>query len=232
MYGTVSEEFVRAIEQIVGAEHVRRDDALRSEYGADALGRGHPADLVIFPASTADVAAVARLCNAQLIPLTPRGAGTGYTGGAVPSRGGVVLALDRLDRIKEIDEANLLAVVEPNVVTGTLQAAVERLGLFYPPDPASLARSAIGGNVAECAGGPRAFKYGTTRRYVLGLEAVLPTGEIIRTGRQVSEERRRLRPDAIAGRFGGDAWPSSPRSRCGSCRGLQPAGRYGPGSLT
>ena len=184
-FGAVSDRTARAIEQIVGTEHVRRDDALRREYGTDALGRGHPADLVVFPGSAGDVAAVARLCDARRIPLTPRGAGTGYTGGAVPSRGGVVLALDRLDRIKEIDEPNLLAVVEPNVVTGTLQAAVERVGLFYPPDPASLARSAIGGNVAECAGGPRAFKYGTTRRYVLGLEAVLPTGEIIRTGGKV-----------------------------------------------
>ena len=181
-FGALSAEAVREIERVLGAEHVRRDAALRREYGADALGQGHPADLVAFPGSAADVAAVVRLCAARRIPLTPRGAGTGYTGGAVPSRGGVVLAFDRMDRIKSIDEANLLAVVEPNVVTGALQAAVERVGLFYPPDPASLATSAIGGNVAECAGGPRAFKYGTTRRYVLGLEAVLPTGEIIRTG--------------------------------------------------
>ncbi len=182
MFGKLSAQAVREVEQIVGAAHVRRDDALRRQYGEDALGRGHPADLVVFPGSAADVAAVVRLCAAQRVPLTPRGAGTGYTGGAVPSSGGVVLALDRMDRIKAIDEANLLAVVEPNVVTGALQAAVERAGLFYPPDPASLDRSAIGGNVAECAGGPRAFKYGTTRRYVLGLEAVLPTGEVIRTG--------------------------------------------------
>ena len=115
----------------------------------------------------------------------PRGAGTGYTGGAVPVRGGVVLSLERMNRILEIDEANLLAVVEPNVITGDLQDAVERVGLFYPPDPASLRQSAIGGNVAECAGGPRAFKYGVTKQYVLGLEAVLPTGEVIRTGGKV-----------------------------------------------
>ena len=119
------------------------------------------------------------------MPLVPRGGGTGYTGGAVPTRGGVVLSLERLNRILEIDESNLLAVVQPNVITGDLQDAVERVGLFYPPDPASLRQSAIGGNVAECAGGPRAFKYGTTKRYVLGLEAVLPTGEIIRTGGKV-----------------------------------------------
>jgi glycolate oxidase len=114
--------------------------------------------------------------------MVPRGAGTGYTGGAVPIAGGVVISLERLNRILEIDEASLLAVVEPNVITGDLQDAVERVGLFYPPDPASLRQSAIGGNVAECAGGPRAFKYGVTRNYVLGLEAVLPSGDVIETG--------------------------------------------------
>ena len=111
-----------------------------------------------------------------------RGAGTGYTGGAVPTQGGVVLSMARLNQILEIDDANLIAVVEPNVINGDLQRAVERVGLFYPPDPASLETSSIGGNVAECAGGPRAFKYGTTKRYVLALEAVLPTGEIVHTG--------------------------------------------------
>jgi glycolate oxidase len=100
----------------------------------------------------------------------------------VPTSGGIVLSMARLNRILEIDEINLVAVVEPNVINGDLQRAVERVGLFYPPDPASLDTSSIGGNVAECAGGPRAFKYGTTKRYVLALEAVLPTGEILRTG--------------------------------------------------
>jgi glycolate oxidase len=119
------------------------------------------------------------------VPIVPRGAGTGYSGGAVPIRGGVVLSLERMNRILEIDEANLVAIVEPNVVTGDLQTAVEQRGLFYPPDPASLDRSVIGGNVAESAGGPRAFKYGTTRHYVLGVRAVLPTGEIIETGGKV-----------------------------------------------
>jgi glycolate oxidase len=116
------------------------------------------------------------------VPLVVRGAGTGYTGGAVPTSGGIVLSMARLSRILEIDEVNLIAVVEPNVINGDLQRAVERVGLFYPPDPASLETSSIGGNVAECAGGPRAFKYGTTKRYVLALEAVLPTGDIIQTG--------------------------------------------------
>jgi glycolate oxidase len=128
------------------------------------------------------VAAVARLCNEHRVPLVVRGAGTGYTGGAVPTSGGVVLSMERMNRIVEIDPVNLVAVVEPNVITGDLQRAVEAVGLFYPPDPASLATSSIGGNVAECAGGPRAFKYGVTKRYVLALDAVLPTGEIIRTG--------------------------------------------------
>ena len=166
----------------VGVTHVREDAASRDAYGTDALKQGHPAELVVLPGSTAEVAAVARACNEARVPLTPRGGGTGYTGGAVPTAGGVVLSLERLNRIREIDTGNLIAVVEPNVVTGDLQRAVEAIGLFYPPDPASLDQSVIGGNVAECAGGPRAFKYGTTKRYVLGLEAVLPTGEVIRTG--------------------------------------------------
>jgi len=167
---------------IVGPDFVRVDEESRSKYGADALKRGHPPDVVVLPGTTAEIAAIARYCNETRTPLVPRGGGTGYTGGSVPVRGGVVLSLERLNRIIEIDEDNLLAVVEPNVITGDLQDAVERVGLFYPPDPASLKQSVIGGNVAECAGGPRAFKYGVTKQYVLGTEAVLPTGEIIKTG--------------------------------------------------
>src|SRR4029079_14105291 len=129
-----------------------------------------------------EIASIVRLCNVHRVPIVVGGAGTGYTGGAVPTRGGIVLSMERLNRILEIDEVNRLAVVEPNVITGELQRAVEQVGLFYPPEPASLATSSIGGNVAECAGGPRAFKYGTTKRYVLALEAVLPTGEIVNTG--------------------------------------------------
>ena len=178
----IPESFVAAIVDVVGAEHVRRDEASRLAYGTDALKRGHPADLVVMPASAQQIAAIARLCHEMRVPLVPRGAGTGYTGGAVPLHGGVVVSLERLNRILEIDEENLLAVVEPAVITGDLQAAVEARGLFYPPDPQSLKESSLGGNIAECAGGPRAFKYGVTKRYVLGLEAVLPTGEIIRTG--------------------------------------------------
>ena len=130
-----------------------------------------------------------------------RGGGTGYTGGAVPTRGGIVLSLERMNRILEIDELNLLARVQPNVITGDLQDAVERVGLFYPPDPASLRQSALGGNVAECAGGPRAFKYGTTKRYVLALEAVLPTGEIIHTGSKAVKNVVGYDSDAAARRL-------------------------------
>ena len=178
----VPEAFLYGLSAAVGPEWIRTDAASREAYGTDALQQGRAADFVVIPADTAQVAAVARLCNLHRVPLVVRGAGTGYTGGAVPTHGGVVLSMERFNRILEIDEANLLAVVQPNVITGELQREVERQRLFYPPDPASLDRSAIGGNVAECAGGPRAFKYGTTKRYVLGLEAVLATGEIIQTG--------------------------------------------------
>jgi glycolate oxidase len=167
---------------IVGADSVRTDADSLQRYGVDALQVGRAADLVVIPADAQQIAAVAVVCNERRIPLVVRGAGTGYTGGAVPLHGGVVLSVERLSRILQIDELNLLAVVQPAVITRDLQDAVEARGLFYPPDPASLKESSLGGNVAECAGGPRAVKYGTTKRYVLALEAVLPTGEIIRTG--------------------------------------------------
>jgi glycolate oxidase len=176
------ERFFAELREAVGAEQVRSDQASLAAYGVDALGIGHPPDVVVIPANTTEIASVVRLCNEQRVPLVVRGAGTGYTGGAVPTRGGLVLSMERLNRILDVDEVNLLAVVEPNVITADLQRAVEERGLFYPPDPASLEKSSIGGNVAECAGGPRAFKYGTTKRYVLALEAVLPTGEIVETG--------------------------------------------------
>jgi len=178
----VRPDFVNQLTNIVGAAFVRVDDASRTTYGVDALGKGHPPDVVVIPANTNEISAIARLCDGAGVPLVVRGAGTGFTGGAVPTRGGVVLSMERLNRILEIDELNLLAVVEPNVINADLQRAVESVGLMYPPDPASLNQSSIGGNVAECAGGPRAFKYGTTKRYILALEAVLPTGEIIETG--------------------------------------------------
>src|SRR5687767_582552 len=174
--------FVSRLCEALGREHVLENPSDLEPYAADALGIGAPPDLVVIPGTTGEISAVARLCNEHRVPLVVRGAGTGYTGGAVPTHGGVVLSMERLNRILEIDQVNLLAVVEPNVITADLQRAVEEVGLFYPPDPASLEISSIGGNVAECAGGPRAFKYGTTKRYILALQAVLPTGEVVETG--------------------------------------------------
>ena len=179
---TLQAAFIEELRQVVGVSHAFTDPGSLHPYAADALGIGHPPDAVVVPSCTREIAAIASLCHLHRVPLVVRGAGTGYTGGAVPTRGGVVLSMERLNRIVAIDEVNLLAIVEPNVVTGDLQRAVERVGLFYPPDPASLDSSSLGGNVAECAGGPRAFKYGTTKRYVLALEAVLPDGEVVRTG--------------------------------------------------
>lgn len=178
----MDQAFLDALTGIVGPAWVSTDAASRDAAARDALLRGHAPDAVVTPGTTAEVAAIARLCHDHRVPLTVRGAGTGYTGGSVPIRGGLVVAMARFDRLLAIDEANLFAVVQPNVITRDLHAAVEARGLFYPPDPASLAQCAIGGNVAEDAGGPRGFKYGTTRKYVLALEAVLPTGEVIRTG--------------------------------------------------
>ena len=180
--GTLPSGFISRAAGIVGGPFVLQDDAARDTYGTDGTKKGARADLVVLPGSTAEVSQIAKLCHDARVPIVARGAGTGYTGGAVPTRGGVVLSLERMNRILEIDQLNLLARVQPNVITGDLQDAVEKVGLFYPPDPASLRQSALGGNVAECAGGPRAFKYGTTKRYVLALEAVLASGEIIHTG--------------------------------------------------
>jgi glycolate dehydrogenase FAD-linked subunit len=180
--GTLPSGFISRAAGIVGGPFVLQTAAAREIYGTDGTREGALADLVVLPGSTQEVSEIARLCNESRVPIVARGAGTGYTGGAVPVHGGIVLSFERMDRILEIDPLNLLARVQPNVITGDLQDAVEKVGLFYPPDPASLRQSAIGGNVAECAGGPRAFKYGTTKRYVLALEAVLANGEIIHTG--------------------------------------------------
>lgn len=151
-------------------------------YSYDATGKAFLPDAVAFPRDAEEVRRTVLLANELGFPVVPRGAGTGFSGGAVPVRGGVVLSTERMDRILSIDEENFVAVVEPGVVTETLKEAVKRKGLFYPPDPASLKVCTIGGNIAECAGGMSALKYGVTRDYVLGLEAVLGTGELVRTG--------------------------------------------------
>jgi glycolate oxidase len=168
--------------RIVGTENTLTAPEERHCYGYDASKLRASPDLVAFPGNVEEVAALIKLANRHHFPVFPRGAGTGMVGAAVPWSGGLSMVLTRLNRILEIDADNLLAVSEPGVITGDLQKVVSRQGLFYPPDPASLQFCTIGGNVAMCAGGPRAVKYGVTRDYVLGLEAVLPTGSIISTG--------------------------------------------------
>jgi glycolate oxidase len=170
------------IEAIVGREHVTTEAEDLLCYAYDATNRHHRPDAVAFPANTDQVSEIIRLANEYRFFVVPRGAGTGMTGGALAVQGGLVLVMTRFSRILSIDVDNLVAEVEPGLVTGRFQEVVEEKGLFYPPDPSSSLYSTLGGNVAECAGGPRAVKYGVTRDYVLGLEVVLPTGEIIRTG--------------------------------------------------
>src|SRR5512134_3126602 len=151
-------------------------------YSYDATGRKFLPDAIAYPLDLEEVRRIVLLANRYRFPVVPRGAGSGLSGGSIPVRGGVVLTTERMDRIVAVDTENLYAVVEPGVVTETLKEEVRRKGLFYPPDPASLKFSTIGGNIAECAGGMCAVKYGVTRDYVLGLEAVLGTGEVVRTG--------------------------------------------------
>jgi glycolate oxidase len=172
-----------AIEAIVGAEWVVAGGAEAAPYAHDETeDLSYPPDIVAKPGSTAEIASILRLANAERIPVTPRGGGTGLSGGALAVHGGIVLSLERLNRILEIDRENFFVVCQPGVITEVLQNAVEEAGLFYPPDPASRGSCTIGGNLAECAGGPRALKYGVTKDYVYGVEAVLPTGEVVRFG--------------------------------------------------
>jgi glycolate oxidase len=159
-------------------------DAVAAYASDDSDVGGRSPDAVVLAESAADVAATLAVADACDVPVTPRAGGTGRTGGAVPVAGGIVLATHALGRIRDIDRANLVAVVEPGVVTGELHAAVEREGLFYAPDPNSLDSCMIGGNLGENAGGPRAFKYGVTRDWVLGLDAYLMGGRVVRTGKR------------------------------------------------
>jgi glycolate oxidase len=179
----VTTEVLAELRASVGDGNVHLDDdtltVCASDETEDLVFRP---EVVVTPADTAAVAAVMRIATARRIPVTPRGAGTGLSGGALPVCGGIVLSTRALNRILEIDLANLMAVVEPGVITQVFQEAVEAVGLFYPPDPASRGSCFLGGNLAECSGGPRAVKYGVTRDFVTGLEAVLPNGEVVRHG--------------------------------------------------
>ena len=171
-----------AIEAVVGGGHYSDDLEDRLCYAYDATGKQYLPDAVIFPGTVQEVAAVMQLADTHGVPVVPRGAGSGMTGGALPVSGGLVMVMSRFDRIHGIDSDNLTADVEPAVITARFQKAVEAKGLFYPPDPASHTFSSIGGNIAENAGGMRAVKYGVTRDYVRGLQVVLPSGAIIHTG--------------------------------------------------
>ncbi len=171
-----------AITEILGTDNVSFVEEDLICYSYDATGMKFIPEGVAFPASAGEVSKLLKLANIEGFPVIARGAGSGFTGGSVPVRGGLVLSTERMNRIIEIDRENQVATVEPGVVCGDLQTEVEGVGLFYPPDPTSLNFSTIGGNIAECAGGPRAVKYGVTRDYLLGLEVVLPTGEIVETG--------------------------------------------------
>lgn len=173
---------LRALARRLGAEQLTLDPVVRHAHAGDKWFATALPDAVATPADAADVAAVLAWAGRHRVPVTPRGAGYGYVGGCVPVRGGIVLSLERMNRIVEISRADFVAVVQPAVRTKTLQDAVETLGLFYPPDPASRADSSLGGNIATNAGGPRCLKYGVTRDYVLGLEVVLADGTVTRLG--------------------------------------------------
>ena len=175
------------LREIVGPEYVLVDEEKVEPYGQDALKEKFPPEAVVLPRSSEEIAAIMRLANEERFPVTARGGGVGYTGGAVPIEGGIVIGTDRMNYIREINADDLYVVSEPGVTTYMLQQAVEKQGLFYPPDPASYKDSFIGGNIAENAGGIRSAKYGVTKHYVLGLEVVTPTGEIIRTGGRTSK---------------------------------------------
>jgi len=173
---------LKELKSIVGPANVSTSPEELVVYSYDATQRESLPWAVVRPRSSREISEILKLANRERFPVVPRGAGTGMSGGSVPVRGGVVLSLERMNHILEIDDQDFIAVVEPGVITGDLHREVEAQGMFYPPDPASNKFCTLGGNVAECAGGLRAVKYGVTKDYVLSLEVVLPTGEIITTG--------------------------------------------------
>jgi len=182
-FQSVTPDVLRRLQEAVGAGNVHTDaDTIRVHASDETEDLVFHPEVVVTPDSTEAVSAVLRVASECRVPVTPRGAGTGLSGGALPVRGGIVLSTRALDRILEIDKGNLMAVVEPGVITQVFQEAVEKEGLFYPPDPASRGSCFLGGNLAECSGGPRAVKYGVTKDYIVGIEAVLPGGDVIRHG--------------------------------------------------
>jgi glycolate oxidase len=183
MYNTITADIIVALKNIVGTNYVFSDEENLEKYGRDETeDLLYKPEVVVKPASTKEISEILKLANKHLIPVTPRAAGTGLSGGALPVHKGIILSIERLNKIITIDERNLQATVEPGVINEAFQNAVKEKGLFYPPDPASKGSCFLGGNVAESSGGPKCVKYGTTKDYILNLEVVLPTGEIIITG--------------------------------------------------
>ena len=182
MVAIMEQDIIKKLRACVGKEHLLTAPEELACYSFDGTGLSFMPDAVALPDSTEQISILLELANRYRFPVIPRGAGSGMTGGALPVKGGLVIVFSRMNRIIEIDGDNMIAVVEPGVITGELQAELKKQRLMYPPDPASLKFCSIGGNAAECAGGPSAVKYGVTRDYIIGLEVVLPTGEIMKTG--------------------------------------------------
>lgn len=180
---------INYFKNLLGTDNVYDDKAHLIAYCYDATRTRYEPDAVLFPRDENDVSNILKYCNEHRIVITPRGAGSGFTGGSLPANGGIILAFEKhMNKILEIDMENMVAVVQPGVINMALQKAVEAKGLFYPPDPASEEYSTIGGNVSENAGGMRAAKYGITKDYVMALRAVLPNGEIIRAGKRTIKD--------------------------------------------
>lgn len=180
---------VSDLRALLGDVIVAADESTRAAHSGDKWFAEHSPEVVVFAQNTEQISRLLRFASENKVPVTARGAGFGYVGGCVPVRGGIALSLARMNRIKEISFGDAIAVVEPGVITGELQAAARAQRLFYPPDPASLHDCSIGGNVATNAGGPRCLKYGVTRHYIIGLEVVLANGEILRTGGRVHKNK-------------------------------------------
>ena len=182
----ISDSIRTRLSEIVGSEHIYSDSDSKFVYSKDYTENlSFEPDIIVKPSSAKEVSEIIKLANELLIPVIPRGGGTGLSGGALPIFGGICISMERFKKIIEIDEENLQAIVEPGVITQVLQDECEKVGLYYPPDPASKGSSFLGGNLAECSGGPRAVKYGVTKDYVLGIEFVSPTGEIVNAGGRV-----------------------------------------------
>ena len=180
---------IESLKDLVGEENIFSDKAHMIAYSYDATRTRFEPDAVVFPRNEEDVSRILVYCNHHQIVITPRGAGSGFTGGALPTNGGIILAMEKhMNKILEIDMENMVAVVQPGVINMDLQKAAEEVGLFYPPDPASEEYSTLGGNVAENAGGMRAAKYGITKDYVMALRAVRPNGDIIRAGKRTIKD--------------------------------------------